>query len=105
MPGSRKVADLLRDPRFALHSATEDKQVTHGDARISGRAVAVRDQEAMDNFRRAFEAHTGYALPAGPFALFRADVNEVSVIRPAGDHLNIDFWREGAGEPKQFERY
>src|SRR5207245_11850 len=57
MPGSRKVTDLLRDPRFALHSATEDKQVTHGDARISGRALVVEDEPTMASFRRAFEAH------------------------------------------------
>src|ERR687886_1463709 len=43
MPGSRKAADLLRDPRFAFHSATVDKQVTHGDAKLSGRAIAVQD--------------------------------------------------------------
>src|SRR4051812_49049254 len=29
MPGSRKAADVVRDPRFALHSATTDKDVTH----------------------------------------------------------------------------
>src|SRR5919202_4427540 len=66
MPGSRKAADLLRDPRFALHSATIDKQVTHGDARISGRAVAVQDEPTLARFRQAFEAHTGQAPPPGP---------------------------------------
>src|ERR687886_3125309 len=48
MPESRKADDLLRDPRFALHSATEDKQVTHGDARLSGRAVLVEDQATIE---------------------------------------------------------
>src|ERR671935_3336335 len=47
MPGSRKAADLLRDPRFALHSATTDKQVTHGDAKINGRAVVVEDEATI----------------------------------------------------------
>src|ERR687883_1376464 len=44
MPDSRKATDLLRDPRFALHSATVDKQVTEGDARLSGEAVLVEDE-------------------------------------------------------------
>src|ERR671938_491976 len=93
MPGSRKAADLLRDPRFALHSATVDKQVTHGDAKLSGRAIPVQDELTLDRFRRAFEAHTGYAPPPGPMTLFRAEVSDISVVRPAGDHLNIDVWQ------------
>jgi hypothetical protein len=104
MPGSRKAEDLLRDPRFALHSATTDKQVTQGDAKISGRAILVDDEATMDEFRRAFEAQTGYAPPPGPMTLFRAEITEVSSVRPAGDHLNIDFWREG-GRPTRIERH
>jgi hypothetical protein len=45
MPHARKGADLLRDPRFALHSATIDPvegDEAHwpGEAKISGRAIA-----------------------------------------------------------------
>jgi hypothetical protein len=45
MPNARKGADLGRDPRFALHSATVDPVEGSaaqwpGDAKISGRAVA-----------------------------------------------------------------
>ena len=104
MPDSRKSADLLRDPRFALHNATVDKQVTHGDAKIGGRAILVEDEPTLAAFRRAFEARTGYAPPAGPMTLFRADVREVSTVRPAGDHLNIDYWREGH-PPQHVERF
>jgi hypothetical protein len=45
MPNARKGADLRRDPRFALHSATVDppEQSTAaqwpGEAKISGRAI------------------------------------------------------------------
>ncbi len=99
MPGSRKAADLLRDPRFALHSATIDKQVTHGDAKISGRAVPVERDADLDAFRAAFQAQTGYAPPPGPFHLFRAGVTELSSVRPGpgGNHLVIEWWREGEG--------
>jgi len=45
MRNARKGADLLRDPRFALHSATVDpvegsEAQWPGEAKISGRAVA-----------------------------------------------------------------
>src|SRR5256885_14815302 len=43
MPKSLKALDLFRDGRFSLHSATTDKQVTNGDARVSGVALDVSD--------------------------------------------------------------
>src|SRR6476646_5567953 len=44
MPNARKGADLRRDPRFALHSATVDpvegaEAQWPGEAKISGRAI------------------------------------------------------------------
>src|SRR6266481_3847739 len=44
MPNARKSADLRRDPRFALHSATVDpvegsEAQWPGEAKISGRAI------------------------------------------------------------------
>src|SRR5712692_8541166 len=46
MPGSVKAQDLRRDPRLALHAASEDPPQDDpsnwlGDAKISGRAVEV----------------------------------------------------------------
>src|SRR5688572_8269428 len=45
MPNARKGADLRRDPRFALHSATVDpvdgaEAQWPGEAKVSGRAIA-----------------------------------------------------------------
>ncbi len=104
MPGSRKAADLFRDPRFALHSATTDKQVTEGDAKLGGRAVPVDDDAAMAEYREAFAAHAGYPPPPGAFHLFRADVEELSFLRPAGDHLDMTWWREG-GPVHRIDRF
>jgi len=100
MPGSLKAADVQRDPRFALHNATTDKQVTDGDAKIGGVVVAVADEAVLAQFLEAFKAANGYGPPPGPFPLFRADVREVSTVKPAGDHLDIDVWREGRGVRK-----
>jgi hypothetical protein len=96
MDGSLKARDLQRDPRFSLHNATTDKAVSDGDAKISGRAVEVTDQATFDAFAAAFSEATGYA-PPGPFHLFRADVTEIVLIRPRGDHLLIESWSEPAG--------
>jgi nitroimidazol reductase NimA-like FMN-containing flavoprotein (pyridoxamine 5'-phosphate oxidase superfamily) len=55
MPDARKGADLRRDPRFALHSATVDpaeggEAQWPGEAKISGRAVPVGGADG-DRFR------------------------------------------------------
>ena len=87
-----------------LHSATADKDVQHGDAKISGLAVDVVDDASKDDFLRAFEAATGQAPPPGPFDLFRVEVAEVSMLRPGGDHLEIEWWRPDSGS-RRVERY
>ena len=59
MPNARKGADLRRDPRFALHSATVDpvegsEAQWPGEAKISGRAITtgpIRDGPAGDRFQ------------------------------------------------------
>jgi hypothetical protein len=95
MPGSRKGADLARDPRFALHSGSIDPPGWQGDAKLSGIA-----EEIVDPGRKAeiFKA-MGAADVAVDSLLFRADVREVAVTRltEAGDELTIDFWNESAG--------
>jgi hypothetical protein len=101
---SLKARDLQRDPRLSLHSASEDKQVAAGDARITGLAVEVTDEAAIDRARKDFEAHSGYPPPPGPMHLFRIDVKELSFLRPNGDHLLIETWREG-GEPRTIKRF
>ena len=104
MDGSLKAADLRRDPRLALHSATADKNVAEGDAKVGGVAVEVEDAETKAAFGADLKAHTGYdPTEGGPFHLFRIDVREISFLRPGGDHLVIEWWREGE-EPKRVER-
>jgi hypothetical protein len=58
MPNARKGADLRRDPRFALHSATVEpvegsESDWPGEAKISGRAIAagpITEGPAGDRF-------------------------------------------------------
>ncbi|HEX2258395.1 MAG TPA: pyridoxamine 5'-phosphate oxidase family protein [Actinomycetota bacterium] len=98
---SKKALDLLRDPRFALHSATIDPDDNWpGDAKISGTVKEVQDQEEKSAIRQ--EIGEG---PIGPFHLFRVNVHEMVLTRVGDppDHLVIELWREGEGV-RRFER-
>ncbi|MET0741587.1 MAG: pyridoxamine 5'-phosphate oxidase family protein [Candidatus Nanopelagicales bacterium] len=79
MSGALKARDLQRDPRVAIHSASEDPAVWSGDAKVAGRAVEVEHDE--------------------PHHLFRIELSEaVSVRLPASrEHLIIESWHEGRG--------
>lgn len=48
---SMKALDLLRDPRFALHSGSVDPPDWPGDATVSGRAVEVPDHLVIETWR------------------------------------------------------
>jgi hypothetical protein len=102
MPDSRKGTDVRRDPRIALHAATADKDVKDGDAKVSGRAVLVTDEAARKRYMASFHDDRETEVPE-PFDLFRVDVEEISMLRPAGDHLVIEWWRPGEA-PHRIER-
>jgi hypothetical protein len=87
MPDARKGADLRRDPRFALHSATVDpvegsEADWPGEVKVSGRAVAVgRTSEGPDG------------------DLFRADISEVvhTHLDDEATMLVVEWWTPSAG--------
>ena len=86
MPDARKGADLLRDPRFALHGPTVDPPEGEpagwpGEAKVAGRAVLVGDLEGEASGQ-----------------LFRADLDEVVLTKltDAADRLQIEIWHPGA---------
>jgi hypothetical protein len=88
MLGARKAVDLQRDPRFALHSGSDDPPTWPGDAKIAGRMVEITDPTLVT-------AINGDAV--GQSHLFRADISEVSVVRlnSAGDKLVVESWHAG----------
>ncbi len=104
MPGSTKSADLRRDGRLCLHSATEDKEVADGDAKLWGRAVEVPEGDV--DTRRAYAAavheKTGNDLEEMPggFDLFWVDLTAGSAVQLGADgqHLRITAWRAGEKE-------
>ncbi len=98
---ARKALDLGHDPRFALHSASDDPPGWSGDAKVSGRV-----EEVTDPARLAAVLGAIGGTPSEPTHLFRADVAEVVLTRLGGeppDHLVIELWRQGK-ELRRFER-
>jgi hypothetical protein len=81
---SMKALDLLRDPRFALHSASEDPPEWPGDAKVAG----VVRHEVVES-----EAH------GGQYHLFRCDLKEVVVVglNPDRTKMVVESWHEGRG--------
>jgi hypothetical protein len=86
---SVKALDLIRDPRFALHSGSADPPGWRGDAKVAGRLVEVPRPEP-EGAEAAGEERSH---------LFRADITELVVVRlgePA-DHIVIEAWHAGRG--------
>jgi hypothetical protein len=87
MPDARKGADLRRDPRFALHSATTDpvegaEAQWPGEAKISGTAIAAGP------------------VTGGPDGdRFRADIAEVvhTHLNPQATMLVVEWWTPAHG--------
>ena len=85
---SMKALDLLRDPRFALHSGSPDPDAGWtGDAKLAGRAEDVTADDATSH-------------------RFRLDVAELVVVRlgEPRDHIVIEAWHEGRGVSRHERR-
>ena len=98
MPGARKAADLIRDPRFALHSASEDPPGWSGDAKLSGRAIEIGEGNERDRYLAA-RAGDSEPDPPGSFDLFIAEISELVIVglNDERTRLVIEFWVEGRG--------
>lgn len=90
MPGSRKAADLHRDPRLALHAATVDVEMVVGDAKVSGSAVACDVDEAS-----RFFGSLGHPADPPDGEAFRVDLTEAVLTKVDGDDLVITRWSPG----------
>lgn len=77
---ARKAQDLLRDPRYALHSHSEDPPAWPGDAKVSGTVVASEFEHLGQRSHR-----------------FELLVAEASFARVEGDEMVITWWTPGVG--------
>jgi hypothetical protein len=88
---ARKARDLQRDPRYALHSGSDDPPGWRGDAKLAGVAEEVTDPERV-------QAINGPKAP-GPSHLFRLDLREASTVAMSedGSGIVIELWTPGRG--------
>jgi Pyridoxamine 5'-phosphate oxidase len=94
-----KALDLQRDPRYALHSGSDDPPGWTGDAKVAGVAEEVTDPE-----RKA--AIVGGDAPVDESHLFRLDLTELVVVRlgEPGDHIVVEAWHAGRGVTRRERR-
>ncbi len=93
MTGSRKADDLLRDPRFAVHSAPDAEDLPDGDASVNGVAAPAAPEE-----RAEFIA--GHRFPIedpSDMALFVGLIRRAVLARVEGDEMVIESWTPAGG--------
>ncbi|ANY05166.1 pyridoxamine 5'-phosphate oxidase family protein [Pseudonocardia sp. HH130630-07] len=99
MPGTRKFDDLRRDPRFTLHTATTDRFVSDGDAKLWGRVRDVRDPELHRRFADMLFDRVGLDVRGQPFGFFPvAEILGGSCVRRRDGHLDVTVWRGSGAE-------
>ena len=89
---ARKARDLRRDPRFALHSGSDEPADWKGDAKLAGVVEEITDPERVREIN-------GEAGASGPSHLFRLDLREVSTVGLNEDRsgLVIEVWTPERG--------
>jgi hypothetical protein len=94
MPNTTKFADLARDPRFCLHTATVDTHVADGDAKLWGTVHHVDDE-----VQHLFE-ESGFDLRGQRFDHFyAADITSASAVEVVdGKYMEVTIWKPGAPE-------
>ena len=87
-----KARDLLRDPRYALHSCSEDPPEWPGDGKVAGVAESIEDPDAILRLN-------GEPAKDGPTHLFRLDIAEASAVElaPSGKAIVIEVWTPERG--------
>ncbi|MGM7648940.1 pyridoxamine 5'-phosphate oxidase family protein [Nocardia sp. JW2] len=99
MPDTRKFDDLARDPRFCLHTATVDTNVTEGDAKLFGTVTDLKDESVHARFAQKLFDDSGFDIRGQKFDHFYiADLTSASTVEVADDQLAITIWKPGEGE-------
>ncbi len=99
MPDTTKFRDLARDPRFCLHTATVDTQVSDGDAKLWGVVRDVQDTELHQRFAADLFEDIGLDLRGQEFhPFYAADLTGASSVELRNDQLEITIWKPGEPE-------
>ena len=97
MWGSRKAADLARDPRLLVHSIVTDRDGGEGELKVRGVGEPVDDATTQRRYADEVSAALGWSREPGRFHLFRVVIDEVTFIRyddATGDQ-HVVLWPRG----------
>lgn len=95
MRRSRKSLDLERDARITVMTPQAEREPTHGDFKLYGRAVDVTDQTLRDAFGRTIFAAIGWR-PTEPYPLWSVDIESAGYIS-FGDAHRLIRWTAATG--------
>ena len=92
---ARKAIDLQHDPRYALHSGSDEPDDWQGDAKVAGVVEEITDEARVRELN-------GEAGANGPSHLFRLDVREASFValNDARNGIVVRWWTPEAGEQR-----
>ena len=92
---ARKAIDLQRDPRYALHSGSDEPDDWQGDAKVAGVVEEITDEARVRELN-------GEAAANGPSHLFRLDIREASVVtlNDARNGIVVRWWTPEGGEQR-----
>lgn len=96
--GSRKAADLDRDPRILIHNTVPDRNGNLGEYKVRGHAVAEGNFEVQQGFADEVQKQVGWSPEPGSFHLYWVDVDDVTFVRyddSTGDQF-VTRWPQGA---------
>ena len=102
MTWSRKAADLLRDPRYVLHSAVTGPDSGEGELKLHGSAV-----EAGHDLRRAAPSAWWSAFPPDKAIVFSLRIEQAVFIEWDTGHglMTIHRWSPGSGYSQTSRTY
>ena len=99
MPGTMKFRDLDRDPRFCLHTATVDPQLSDGDVKIFGKVTDLQDSDFHGRFAAMLHDEIGLDLSDHPFQPFYvADMTGAAATELIDNHVVVTKWDPATGE-------
>jgi hypothetical protein len=95
--GSRKAADLKRDPRVLVHSIVTDRDGGEGEVKLRGACREEDDPSVQQRYAAAVSAALGWQPEVGRFHLFCVEIGSVAYLRyddSTGDQYVV-LWPKG----------
>jgi hypothetical protein len=90
MRKSRKSMDLERDPRITVMTPQAEREPTHGDFKLYGRALDVTGPALREAYGRTIFDAIGWR-PKEPYPLYSVDIDSAAYIS-FGDHHRLIRW-------------